>query len=168
LGPEAEPAIPDLLAFSQGDAFCANLAESALGQIGEAAVGPLSLTLTNEDSRLRGLAAGALAHIGPQAKPAIPALTNCLADPYYAVRAKAARALGRIGATSPGVARALVEALGDADLEVRACAWAALTGFGKSAVPFLSGMLKDADPTVRMSAERMLKEIDAAEQARSK
>ena len=166
LGPVAEPAIPDLLEFSQGDAFCANLAQSALGQIGERAVGALSLTLTHTNYNLREVAAGALVHVGPQASAAIPALRNCLKDDYAGVRANAARALGRIGIVSPSVVRALVEAFSDPFLDVRCCAWAAVTGFGKPAVPMLSTLLKDDDDAVRTGAEKALREINAAEHAR--
>ena len=45
----------------------------------------------------RRLAAGALAHYGPAAEPAIAALRNALLDPDYNVRGYAAIALGAIG-----------------------------------------------------------------------
>ena len=165
LGPVAEPAIPDLLAFGQGDAFCANLAQSALGCMDEGAVGPLAIALTNADYRVRGVAVTALAHIGPQAWAAIPALTNHLKNGYITERADAARALYRIGVASPGVVRALAEAVEDPLTEVRTLALLALTGFGEPVVPMLSALLKDADSTVRAGAEKALDAINAKAKA---
>jgi HEAT repeat protein len=165
LGPMARPAIPDLLEFSKESAFCANLAESALGQMGEGAVGPLCVALTNTDFNVRRVAAGALVSIGPRAKAAIPGLTNCLNDEYASVRADAARALGRVGEASPGVVKLLVDAFGDLDRDVRCCAGVTVSGFGQQAVPVLSARLNDPDATVRMGVTNALKEIDAAENA---
>ncbi len=168
LGPETAAAIPDLLEFSQEDSFCSNLAESALSQIGEPAVGPLSLALANASYSVRLVAAGALARMGPPARAAIPALTNCLRDDFGDVQAGAARALGRIGVVSPEIVRALLEASGDPEPDVRAYALGAVINFGRPAVPLLSALPNDADASVRTGAERALKVIEAAEKARAR
>jgi HEAT repeat protein len=161
LGPKARAAIDDLLEFSLDDSFCSNLAESALGSMGEGAVGPLCLTLTdtNLNYTLRRVAVGALVSIGPQARAATSVLTNCLADNFSVIRANAARALGRIGDPSPDVVRALVALLGDPDLDVRVCAEVAVTEFGNAAVPILRILCKDPDPSICQGAAKALEEI---------
>jgi len=112
LGAEATPAVPDLVEFSKEDAYCFNLAESALGHMGEGAVEPLMRSLTNRDYAVRRLAAGAFRAIGPPASVAAPWLVGCLKDEYMDMRATAARALGRIGVVSPDVVRALAGGIG--------------------------------------------------------
>jgi HEAT repeat protein len=70
-----------------------------LGQIGPAAktaVFPLTVSLKDDNERVRSKAAGALGKIGPEAKVAVPALTELLADHDDKVRAAAAEALERI------------------------------------------------------------------------
>ena len=107
LGPKAGPAIQDLLEFTKGGSFCANVGEAALGRIGAEAVGPLCLALTDDDPKTRQVAAGALGNIGTKAEKAIPELTKHLRDEYGGVRAMAPRALGRVGVVLPEVVRAL-------------------------------------------------------------
>jgi HEAT repeat protein len=169
LGPMASPAVPDLLEFSIGDSFCSNLAESALGCMGEAAVPPLCLTLmdTNSNYTLRRVSVGALASIGPPARAAIPALTNSLKDNFSEIRATAAHALGRIGVPSPEVVRALVELFDDQDFKVRICAEIAVTGFGKPAVPTLASLSKDPDVSIWRGATKALDEITTADKNQS-
>jgi len=160
LGPKAGPAIEDLLEFTKGGSFCANVGEAALGRIGAEAVGPLCLALTDDDPKTRQVAAGALGNIGTKAEKAIPELTKHLRDEYGGVRAMAARALGRVGVVLPEVVRALVEALGDADPRVRSNADVALTSFGVKAVPMLQTLLEEHDPDLREGARKVIDEIE--------
>jgi HEAT repeat protein len=163
LGSMAKRAVPDLLEFSRCDSFCANMAESALGYIGPEAVEQLGLELNNTNYTRRRVAVGALVFIGPPAKPAIPALINCLKDPYAGVQANAARALGRIGVPSPEIVKSLVECFGDPDVEVRCSAEAAVTEFGNPAIPTLSALLNDPDESIRKGARKALDEmVDAS------
>jgi len=159
LGPKG-PAIQNLLEFTKGGSFCANVGEAALGRIGAEAVGPLCLALTDDDPKTRQVAAGALGNIGTKAEKAIPELTKHLRDEYGGVRAMAARALGRVGVVLPEVVRALVEALGDADPRVRSNADVALTSFGVKAVPMLQTLLEEHDPDLREGARKVIDEIE--------
>jgi HEAT repeat protein len=161
LGPAARPALPDIVEFSKDDAFCFNLAESALAQMGNSSVFSLCLLLTNADYNPRRLAIGALARMGPEAKEGISALTNCLNDRYPAIQANAIRALGTIAAPSPELLRSFALLCSDPDLEVRCCAEVALTGYGKSAMPSLSELLNDPAPEVRSAARKVLDEMNA-------
>ena len=169
LGPMASPAVPDLLEFSTGDNFCSNLAESALGCLGETAVPPLCTVLmdTNSNYTLRRVAVGALASIGPPARAAIPALTNSLKDNFSEIRANAAHALGRIEFPSPEVVAALMELLDDQDLKVRICAEMAVTGFGKPVMPILASLSKGADASICRGATKALDELTKAEKTQS-
>lgn len=130
LGPQSRLLFPDLFELSHGDSFLFNLAEGAVSEMGQAAVEPLCLSLTDKDYYTRELAAGALVHIGRAAKPAQPLLITCLADPYASVRANAARSLARIGVCSQPVIDGLKRAALDKDIDVRCAAAAALEGFG--------------------------------------
>jgi HEAT repeats len=159
LGPSAEPLIPDLLQFAKRDSVSFNLAESALASIGPTAVRPLSLLLTNADYNVRMLAAGALATIGPPAKPATPRLMLCLQDHFGATRSRAARALGRIGQVSPEAVRALAEMLADSDLDTRCSAAGSLRIFGRQAMPTIQKLLNDSNPALRAAGTNALKEL---------
>lgn len=156
IGPDAAELAPDLLAFSKEDSFCFNLAESALGHLGQAAVAPLSVALTNETYDARRLAAGALLEIGPPAGGAVPVLLKRLDDDYIGIRATAARALGRIGVVTPEVVRALVIKTGDPATEVRWPALMTLEDFGARALPALERLLDDPEADLRSGAARAL------------
>jgi len=161
LGPTAVDALPDLIALSKEDQFCWNLSQSALSQLGPEAVRPLCVTLTKPDMKLRLLAAGALAHIGPGLTQAIPALIKCMNDPSSAVRSEAARALGRVDPVSLPVLRALITALEDRDSSVRGMAGVCLQDFGDAARPLLLSLQNDSNMSVRTNAMKMLNSLPA-------
>jgi len=163
LGPDATPAIPDLIAFSREDGYCLNLAQSALSQLGPAGVRPLTLALTNKDPAVRMLVVGALVHIGPEVVHVTPALINSLADDAFGVRYEAARALGRLRAPSPSVVCALVQALGDPDPWVRSGAVISLENFGPQILPALADLQNDPRPGVRTNAMKTLLAIKKLE-----
>ena len=161
LGPKAEPAIPDLLEFSNEDVFCRNLAESALGKMGAGAVEQLSLALTNEDFNVRRIAVGALAQIGARANRATDVLLNCLNDRYGSVRSEAAYALGRLQ-PSPAILKGLAATLDDTEPDVRMAAAVSLIGFGESSIPILHDRLKISDQQGATRITNVLKGIEAA------
>ena len=72
---------------------------------------------------IRAEAANALGNLGPEAKVAIPQLTQALKDPNKTVRGKAARALVEAG---PEAVPALIDSLKDKDESVRDFAVSAL------------------------------------------
>jgi HEAT repeat protein len=79
---------------------------------------------------VRQEAASALGQIGGQARMAIPALANALADQDAGVRTEAAKALGHIGAQAREAVPSLQRALADPDETVRSEATAALKRIG--------------------------------------
>jgi len=159
LGAEAKIAIPDLVEFSKGDSFCFNLAESALGSMGQAAVPRLSLALTDRSYDMRRLAAGALAAMGPAAQEAAPALTERLKDDYASVRSTAARALFRIGLPSHPAMRGLAQLLSDPDKDVQIMAAVSLEKLGRGAEPILFELANDPEEKVRLGAKAILRAI---------
>ena len=120
---------------------------------------------------VRSNAARALARLGPEAKAAVPALSEALKDEEAFVRGYAASALSGIG---PAAVPALSKALKDEERDVRVSAAAALARLGpaeaKAAVPALSEALKDEVANVRRAAARALDQIrsdtNAASQSR--
>jgi len=141
MGPDARPAIPDLIETLKDDEFLVRLnAAGALGKIGPAAVPALIETLKKGKPRqqaakapklpplARGTgfyescaregAAMALGIIGPEAKAAVPVLISTLNDEDAGVRFRAAEALGRVGPEAMQAVPALFEAMKDKDKNV--------------------------------------------------
>jgi len=104
----------------------------------------------DEDRRFRQEAVEALAAMGPEAKAAIPALTEALRDKDPEVRKRALKALGKMGVDAIS---ALAAAIGDmhADVSWRAAA-NALENVGADAIPALTKALHDSDPHVKAFA----------------
>jgi HEAT repeat protein len=76
--------------------------------------------LTDEDPGVRERAAVALGRLGPEAKPAVPALILAIRDESnWVIRAEAAIALGNIGPEAKAALRTLVAALRDDSEYVR-------------------------------------------------
>lgn len=102
-GPQAEPAVPVLIAaLADNDESVYRAIANALGQIGPAAVRALIAALADNDGGVR--AATALGQIGPAAEPAVPTLVNALATGRPAVAGAAVTALGQIGpAAAPAI-----------------------------------------------------------------
>lgn len=90
IGPEARPAIPALVELFGDTHFLAcRLASWALVRIGADSALALSEALEEADPYVRAEAAWALAHLGPAAKPALPALLKHL-------RSEAARLMWKV------------------------------------------------------------------------
>lgn len=142
--------------------------------------------LRSPEPEVRGFAARALGKMGPEAKGAVPALTEMLRDqatytvPFRGVvetpfgkmatvgkkmvyvRANAAEALGSIGPEAEAAIPALLESLQDWQAEVRKAAADALGNIGptaKEAVPDLTRLLRDKESGVRGFAARALGKI---------
>ena len=110
----------------------------------------------------RQQAAQTLSKIGPDAKAAVPALTEVLKDKDKDVRDAAAEALGKIGPEAKAAVPALIEALKDQYEHVRELAAQALAQIGpeaKEAVSALIEALKDQDKSVRINAAQALAQI---------
>ena len=116
-----------------------------------------------EEQRLewnaRVRAAGALGKMGPEAKRAIPALTELLRDEEYDLRFSAASALKGIGMSA---IPALMESLRDREWTARQASALALGMMGpeaKVAVPVLIELLRDKEENVRSFAAWALGKI---------
>lgn len=92
---------------------------------------------------------------GPEAKSAIPDLTNALNDPDTGVRRATVKALGEIGPEAKSAVPELIKLLNDDSLGVRMLTVAALGSIGpeaKSAVPALRWALTEDHHQVRLAA----------------
>ncbi len=123
---------------------------------GEDTVPELLKALASEDFEAREKAIIRLGKLGPEAKPAIPALVRVLSDQSLWLRDKARQSLREIGAVPE-----LVKALSHREADVRWRATKALAAIGedaKDAAPALCKALKDENSQVRLYAVIALSE----------
>ncbi|MEN6449155.1 MAG: HEAT repeat domain-containing protein [Thermoguttaceae bacterium] len=136
-------------------------AAMALVRLGKAAI-PALLDVLKERSAGAWYAADALGKIGPEARTAVPILTELLRDKNRRIRLSAASALADIDPKAEVTMPVLVELLADGDQGVRSCAAEATGKFGpmaRTATPALIGLLTDRDADVRCSAAGALGKI---------
>jgi HEAT repeat protein len=100
--------------------------------------------------------------MGPNAKPAVPALIGLLQEKSGNTQGYAARALGAIGPSAAAAIPALAGLLDDKDQFVRVSAVEALGHLGSSAVPTLVQALQNKDWLVRAKAAEGLGAIGSA------
>ena len=164
LGPEAEPAIPELIEAlsSEEDGDVSGRARRALVAIGEPSVEPLVGALRSDDQGARTQAAYALAQMRDKAKAARPALIELLKDKGYTGNWRLEQAITGQG---KDVIPDLVKAMDDPDFVVRVRVAGVLSRFGqdgKAAVPVLIEALDHEDATIRRSAVFYLTEMGQA------
>jgi HEAT repeat protein len=114
--------------------------------------------LKDKTGLVRDAAALALGKIGPEAKTAVPVLTELLKDEW--VRKTAALALGEIGLEARTAVPALTELLKKE--WVRQTAASALGNIGpeaKTAIPALTELLQDPDKDLHKTVAEALQEI---------
>ena len=98
LGPQAQPALPQLVtAFRGGDGMLSLEASKALACIGEASVPALTSALQDPNPSIRLAAVTALGQIGPRIQSGAIAMVQSLRDPDRAVRVAAATSLSKMG-----------------------------------------------------------------------
>ena len=140
---------------------CAALSLAAPARAAD--VNELVQQLQSVDSGSRREAASALADLGAEAKPAVPALAQALRDKDLYVRRFAAKALGNLGADAQPAVPALAKALKDDKKQVAEAAADALGKVhpGQAGVTPLAGVLKDknAETSVRRKAAEALGKI---------
>ncbi len=163
LGPEAAPAVPELIELLKNpDGSVRSRAVSLLGNIGKPAVAALLAVLQGEKGDAQALAVEALWRIGPDARDALPLLQDLMKADDPVMRSCAVTAVGRMTSPNPAAdpvaagssLRLLTEASRDADAGVRRRAARVLGGTGTEALPALSNALEDKDIEVRCEAVR--------------
>ncbi len=126
-GPEAAPAVPDLISILDREDDTSELAARALGRIGPAAKQAIPSLLRgarNDGSRIR-----ALGGIHQEPELVVPALTNCLSEALpldVYTRIYCAEALGQFGTNATPAVPFLIKVLGDPNSNVRRAASNAL------------------------------------------
>jgi HEAT repeat protein len=173
LGPDAVPAIPDLVRIFQkrGGPNSAYLAGNVLSTLGKDALPTLlqccaDPTCNNQEALVDLI--GHMRDLGEAAAPAVPIICNLLEQADPDLRNTCAAALGNLGAVPelsvPALAAALTNALqNQLSLLSRKCA-EALGKFGVSssnAVPVLCAALKSPDGITTEEAARALGKIGA-------
>ncbi|MGE3806225.1 MAG: HEAT repeat domain-containing protein, partial [Gemmataceae bacterium] len=179
LGPKAEEAIPALIEAmkkrdnvglgtmvkGRDDGYAPNSTrESAvwallqIGPKGKEALARSGLTillegLKDKDPSVRDHTLTALGQLGPLAKPAIPEMVRCLADPSTSVSHSAQFALQSVG---PEAAPAVLACLKSDDAKVRRAAGRTIRWMRDLPVEPLIEALRSDDPYVRYSAAQAL------------
>jgi HEAT repeat protein len=159
LGAAAEPAIPALKALLQ-DKATAELAADALAGIGAPAVAALTATAADDSEAVRALAVRSLQKVGA---PAVTALVDLLGARHTDVRRQVATTLGAMQVREKVVVIGLGYALKDKDLQVKRNALQSIRSLGTSAKlaePYVSALLVDLDPQLRVEAFHTLKGLD--------
>jgi HEAT repeat protein len=167
MGPEAKAAIPALIAALDKDAESCDTVAEALKEIGSASVPPLIEVVKDKDATNRVAAAKVLGLFGGEAKAAVPALAEFLADEdeWPDARGAVAFTLGKVG---PAAVSALTAGLKDKEADVRSGCAETLGQVGpeaKTAVPALTELLKDVYPAVREAAMKALEKIKGESRA---
>jgi len=158
LGPEAKAAIPDLVRIMtiSHSGLRQQYAAYDLAYIGQEGLPHLLAAMTNEEPKVRGVAAGAMAVLGTNAAPVLPFLIRSLKDPAQEPAAAAAWALGRLKLQPTLVVPALTNCLNHTNALVRYLSIVALAEFGKDALPGLLRCLDDEDEHVIALAAKAL------------
>jgi HEAT repeat protein len=166
LGPEAEPAIPDLgRLLSHSNVFICVRAKRALVSIGAASIPEFEATIKDQRSPSRPLAAAGLAGLsryGTNASAAVPILLQCLGDRDMFVIVNAAEGLGMFGMEPDVCIPALVGRLNDTNAFIRSNLAKALGAFGtnaQGAAVHLVPLLCDSKAYVRAAATNALEKI---------
>jgi HEAT repeat protein len=160
MGKPTSSTIPVLVPFLKSDNL--NLrseAREALGKMGKAAIPSLVPLLKDNDQRVRGRTAFILGLMGNDAKSAIPDLIPLLKDKELHVRRDTVRAFYWMGKTAHPVIPELIPLLKDNDLSLRDQTISTLTSIGEESIPWITPLLNDKNPTMRSSAEEVLKRI---------
>jgi HEAT repeat protein len=160
IGPAAAEAIPVLKGYLLApDKGAGEAAADALAGIGDAALETLTAATADDSAAVRGLAMRALQKMGVSA---IHSLTDLLAAKHVDVRRQAVATLGALPTNEKVVVIGLGYATKDTDFQVRKTALQALRNRGpgaKLAEPYISALLTDIDPQIRLDAFNTLKDL---------
>ena len=162
IGPGAKGAIPELKKFVLDPRLGASVpAGHALSKIGADAIPALVEATESADAKSREVGVHGLQEVGI---PAVPAIVDLLGAKFVDVRRSAAQFLTGYPVNDKMV---IIGLLGyattkDADIEVRRTALAALQNRGpgaKLAEPYVSALLTDVDPQMRLQAFHVLQNL---------
>jgi HEAT repeat protein len=162
IGADAQAAIPQLKALltgSKDDAAMASLAATALAGIGAPALPTLTAAAADDSPEIRKIAVGALQQVGV---PAVPVLVDLLGAKHVDVRRQCAHILQGIPVNDKVVIVGLGFATRDKDLGVKQAALQALQSRGpgaKLAERYVSALLTDSDPQIRLTAFHTLQNL---------
>ena len=110
--------------------------------MGEDAVAPLNLALTDKRSSVRSNAACALQDIGPAAKVAVPTLIKLLKDRDELVRERAIWALKEINAETAKTTQAIIACLEDRNFNIRVAATSTLGAIRPITPDAINGLIR--------------------------
>jgi HEAT repeat protein len=162
LGPDAAAASKMLLAaLDDPDPHVQSVAVEAVPKVGTPADDAVPALAGLLDTRHAPVAAYAISNYRAQAAPALPELTQLLADTSQNADARwnAARTIGKTGPPAIDALPVLIEMTRDSEATVRGNAAEAIGDIGPTAVagvPALIAALEDPVPTVRQNAVRAL------------
>ena len=147
IGPAAAAAIPELVRVSsRTPANSASLwSQTALVQIGKAAVPALAEALRNPDQEVRLASIQTLGRFGTKGEEAVLPLLGALKDDEPRIREAAVQALGEIGSEKTSVTTALIGTLNDPEDDVAGAAGEGLVKVGYPAVPALLALSREDD-----------------------
>jgi hypothetical protein len=164
LGQRATNAIPALLllATNSTDREITRRCSWALGYTGASALPALLSISTNSHIPGRCHTIDAIVVLGPDARPAIPFLIECLKEQDYEMVSSASHTMPGLGLASEICVPALVNLCTSADPNRRFCGALSIMGFGEAArvaVPQLQKMMLDPDANVRRQALYALEQV---------
>jgi hypothetical protein len=156
--------VDDIVLAKTGPAAWAAAAKIQEPRMPTGSAAELGKALSDPNPVTRGLAALELSKMGPQALPALSALTAALKDPDPNVRLMSGNAIAAIGPAAAAAVPALMAACSVKDEQIhvlRSCA-AALGEIGKPAATRALPLLRELAkmPRVKWSADRAIKNIE--------
>jgi HEAT repeat protein len=141
----------------------------ALARCGKVAVTPAADLLTHPNGMVRLMAARTLGDLGPEAKPAVPALDKALNDPDAGVALEVACTLARLGEKADNVAALVRAALASSAPGVAAAAVEAVARMGPAGaalVPAALEKLGSLQPDARYAAVWLVGQMPPGEAAK--
>lgn len=156
MGPPGKAAVPALTErLSDKDGTISLHSAIALGEIGPAASNavPALLPFLNHKSHtVRVYTAEAIWHITGQTEPSLGVLEKGIQDRNASFRWSAAVFLGEMGASAKPAIPLLEEAATNSSKDVESVCIQSLAQISAETVPFLTNLLADSDPAIRISA----------------
>jgi len=151
LGPQAEPAMPDLIgALRYDEPATAKAIQDVLVAVGPSAVAPLVRTLGDSNFIVRLRAVETLGRLNADSPRAVSVLTGLLTDPSFEVRSAAETALVHVG---PPAVTAVAAAMRKQQGSNRKIYLDVLPKLGPAAAPVLIGVvLRDENAFLRAAA----------------